>query len=377
MQKTCLGGKIRVFFQQCFPIFRTITEMFEFLEKNQDQIRETINSGQRFAAFLEARRRADAYRGSMAFVQRGSTEYLLKDYYDPANGVRRQTSIGKRSVETEALLADFQTGREAARERLAAASSVLERQAGINRALGLGRVPEIGARILRALDAANLLGRGLKVVGTHALFAYEAEAGVFFPSELMTTEDIDVLMDARANIRLLADDPSVERSLIGLLRKADRSFAKTRQPHQAANRDGYLVDLIKPLRNPPWAEEAGGISADTDDLQASEIEGLLWHENAPVFEAVAIDARGFPLRIVAPDPSAFAVHKLWLSTRPDRRADKRSRDRMQAEMVARMVADHMPHRPFDGERLKSFPKKVVEAAAALFTPSANRSGFSF
>ena len=155
----CQTDKTVVPFQQKSSIPDYFADMFEFVEKNPDQVRETINTGQRFAAFLEARRRSEAYRGSMSFVRRGEVDYLLKDYYDPANGVRRQRSIGRRSAETEALLDDFLRGREEARERLAAAAAVLDRQAGINRSLGLGRVPEIGARIVRALDAANLLGR--------------------------------------------------------------------------------------------------------------------------------------------------------------------------------------------------------------------------
>lgn len=340
-------------------------------------MRETINTSMRFGAFLEARRQTDSYRGSMSFVRRGNGEYLLKDYYDPGNGVRRQTSLGKRSPETETLLRDFAAGRERAQERLSAATELLGRQAGINRSLGLRRVPEIGARIIRAIDAAHLLGRGLRIVGTNALFAYEAEAGVFFPSEIMTTEDIDVLMDARINMRILMDDPDMERSLIGILRKADRSFERTRQRFQAANRDGYLVDLIAPMRDPPWQTQAAAVSTEPGDLEATEIEGLLWQENAPAFEAVAIDSRGFPVRIVAPDPRAFAVHKHWLSTRPDRRADKRARDREQAELVARLVATHMPQRPFEPDALRNFPKSVVDAAAPLFRIADTTSRFSF
>ena len=350
--------------------------MIDFIEKNGDQAREAINTDMRFRAFLAARKRMDGYRGSMSFVQRGAADYLTKDFYDPVNGVRRQTSLGKRSPETERILTDFLSGREDARLRLADATAVLDRQAGINRSLGLGRVPETGAKIIRALDGANLLGRGIKVVGTNALFAYEAEAGVFFPGEVTTTEDIDVLLDARANIRFLADDPALERSLLGLLRKADRSFRKTGRSFQAENRDGYLVDLIRPMRDPPWAGESGMIGHDLSDLEATEIEGLIWHESAPAFESVAIDSRGYPVRIIAPDPRAFAVHKHWLSTRPDRRADKRQRDLAQARLVARMVVEYMPHRPFDPAELRSFPKAVVDAATPLFGAREGRGGFS-
>ncbi len=351
--------------------------MTVFIEKNQDQIREAINTAQRFQVFSEAKRRVDGYRGSMSFADRAGQDYLLKDYYDPANGVRRQVSLGKRSPETERLHLEFHAGREEARERFAAAGAVLDRQAGINRSLGLGRVPETGARIIRALDAANLLGRGLRIVGTHALYAYEADTAVFLPTEAMTTEDIDILLDSRVNMRLLIDDPDMERSLMGVLQKADRSFRRNRKGFQAENREGYLVDLIQPMRDPPWLARPSGLGASTEDLAPTEIEGLLWHENVPAFEAVAIDARGYPVRIVAPDPRAFAVHKHWLAQRADRQGLKRSRDLLQARLAARLVADHMPHLPFDPSALKAFPRAVVDGAAPLFERTEGADPFRF
>ena len=132
------------------------------------------------------------------------------------------------------------------------------------------------------------------------------------------------------------------------------------------NRDGYLVDLIKPIRSPPWQAEAEMIGKDPNDLLATEIEGLAWHESAPSFEAVAIDEKGEPLWIVATDPRVWAAHKLWLSNRKDRAPLKRRRDEAQGRVVARLVVQYMPHLPFASEELRMLPKDVVDAAAPLF-----------
>ena len=285
------------------------------------------------------------------------------------------------------MKADFDAGRRAAEERLAAARDVIERQAGINRALGLGRLPLLAARIVRALDAAGLLGSGLRVVGTHALYAYDAAAGIVFAPDVTTTEDIDLLFDAHASIVLQADEDLAERSLMGLLRRVDRSFERGRQTFRASNRDGFLVDLVGPMRKPPsslftgshagadvcqqehdtrWRVERSGIADSATDLDAVQIEGLLWSENVPGFAAMAIDARGFPLRPVAPDPRASAVHKLRMSRRADRDPLKRPRDAAQARAVADLVARYLPHLPFQSEGLRSFPRDVVDAAAPLF-----------
>ena len=338
--------------------------LFEML--SGDQRREFVNTQQRFDVFLDAHNRSDGYRGSMIFSTVGGSDYLVRSYYDPKSGSRRQKSLGPRDVANERVKAQFDAGRHEATERLSAARQSIERQAGINRVLGLERVPTLSARIVRALDTAHLLGHGLRVVGTHALYAYEAAAGVRFSTDVTATEDIDLLFDARASLIFLAEEDIGERSLLGLLRRVDRSFERGRETFKASNRDGFVVDLIRPMRNPPWREERSSVAEPETDLDAVQIEGLIWNENAPAFRAVTIDQRGFPLRIVAPDPRAFAVHKLWLSQRLDRDPVKKMRDAAQAKAVATLVTRSLPHLPFRPEDLRSFPKAVVEEAASLF-----------
>lgn len=340
--------------------------MIEIQELNGDQSRELINTAQRFAAYSQAREREAGYRGSMSFVQRNGVDYLLRDYYDSKSGVRRQKSLGRRSIKTEATFNAFAQGKVEATERKRSTRETLSRQAAVNRALRLGRVPEIGARIIRAIDEANLLGNSIKIVGTNAIFAYEAAAGVHFSSHIMTTEDVDMLLDARARIRVALDEDVEERTMLGILKQVDKTFTRARQTFRAVNAEGYFVDLIKPERNPPWIVEASSISNSDDDLAASPIAGLAWHESAPPFEAVAIDAKGFPLRMVAPDPRAFAVHKLWLSQQPGRNPLKRRRDHEQASNVAALTSRYLRHLPFNFEALRSFPRALVEEARPLF-----------
>ncbi len=325
-----------------------------------------VNTRQRFDHFLDAKARSDGYRGSMVFATVGGSDYLVRSFYDPKSGLRRQTSLGPRDAGRERLKAEFDEGRRDSAERLVAAREGIERQAGINRVLGLGRVPTIGARILRALDGAGLLGHGLRIVGTHALYAYEAAAGVRFSTDVTTTDDIDLLFDARASLTFLADEDLAERSLMGLLRRVDRSFERRRETFRAANRDGFLVDLIRPMRDPPWRAERSAVGEPDADLDAVQIEGLVWNESAPAFRSVALDQSGLPLRMVAPDPRAFAIHKLWMSRRPDRDPLKTARDAAQARAVAGLVARYLPHLPFRPEEMRSFPRSVVEAAAPLF-----------
>lgn len=339
--------------------------MIEFQELNGDQRREVVNTQQRYAAYREAAERHDSYRGSMVWKEINGRDYLVRSHYSKS-GVRRQTSLGLRSKETDAIKREFERGRSEAQERLKNLKAVIARQAAINRAIGLGRVPLIVARIIRALDHAKTLGSGIRVLGTNAIYAYEAAAGVRIDPGLTATDDIDLLFDARRNLTFVANEEVTYPSLLHLLQKVDGSFNRSTQKFQAVNKDGYLVDLIKPLRNPPWQKTKDQVGANAEDLLAAEIEGLAWHENAPAFEAIAIDEKGEPFRIVATDPRVWAAHKLWLSKRLDREPIKRRNDEAQAKTIGQLVAKYMPNLPYVAGELRMLPKAVFEDAAPLF-----------
>jgi hypothetical protein len=337
----------------------------QFQELNNDQRREMVNSQQRFQALREAKLAWDEQRGSVTWIVSKDREYLTRSFYDKA-GLRKQTSLGVRSPKTEKMKSDFETRRDAAQDRWKNMRDTMDRQAAVNRALGLGRVPLIGARIMRALDAFGLLGSRIRILGTNAIYAYEAASGVRVDPGLATTEDIDLLLDARGGLTFVADDDVSESSLMKILKRVDASFNRSKETFRAVNRDGYLVDLIKPMQNPPWKEAPDKVGSDPEDLSAVQIEGLDWLQNSPPFNAVAIDEKGEPVRIVAPDPRVWAVHKLWLSRRADRQPIKRQRDAAQAEAVAALVATFLTHLPFEPEQLRMLPKELVTDAAPLF-----------
>jgi hypothetical protein len=307
-----------------------------------------------------------AYRGSMNWKKIQGRNYLIRSYYGNS-GVRRQTSLGQRSKETEKTKLEYDRGRAEAKERFKDIKAVIARQSAINRALGLGRVPLAGAKIIRAVDEAGMLGAGIRILGTNAIYAYEAAAGVRLDPGLTSTEDIDLRFDGRQRLSFVASEGVSQPSLLRLLQKTDSGFRRSSRKFQAANRDGYLVDLIKPMRNPPWTKEKERIGKDTDDLLAADIEGLTWQESAPSFEAVAIDERGEPCRIVTTDPRVWAAHKLWLSKRKDREPAKRRNDAAQARAVGRLVATYMHHLPYAANELRMLPKRVFDEAKPLFT----------
>lgn len=356
--------------------FDKSVEPMESQELGNDQRRVRVNTQQRYSAWREARARAASYRGSLVWHEMKGAEYLVRSYYD-TSGNRRQKSEGKCGPETEAIKAAWDRGRVESAERLKAIRDAVTRQAAINRAIGLARVSLIGARIIRAIDDAGLLGSRIRVVGINAIHAYEAAAGVMVDPGITATQDIDLLLDARMHLRISANDGIPERTLMALLKQVDRSLVRTPEIFRAANSDGYLVDLIRPLRHPSWLKGREQIGDAEGEPSSAAIEGLAWLESAPSFETIATDERGGPLRIVAIDPRVFAAHKLWLSQRSDREPTKRRLDAVQAEAAARLVTRYLTNLPNVAEELRMIPRALFEQARPLFDGEASRDAFGF
>ena len=133
-----------------------------------------------------------------------------------------------------------------------------------------------------------------------------------------------------------------ELSLLGLLRKADKSFERLEdQKETVRNATGFEVDVIRrvakdgdphPLR----------MSDDEDDIwavQASTGERIL---NSPRFSQMVVSTTGEMALMNTMHPLDFVDVKRALAKYPNRDPLKRSKDVLQAELVATLVRDYMP-----------------------------------
>lgn len=316
-----------------------------------DQSRQVADLGQVFGVMREGRDRLAHYRGTMRWKTIKGRAYLYRRV-----GIK-DVSLGPRSPETEAIKLAFDQGKATAQSLHDDARRRIEVMAPVNRALGLGRVPVIAARIARRLLEERLLGTSVSIVGTNALFCYEAMAGGHFSNDLAATEDIDLLFDCRMRMQIVSEELSAA-GLIGILKSVDRSFERLSGGFRVVNRDNYLVDLIAPMSKNAVRSPPQSLTDAEGDLVAAEIPGLQWLVSAPKVTAMAIDMRGLPVQLHCVDPRAFAVHKLWLSDRGDRDPPKRMRDRAQAMAVAQVVRRHLPNLRFDDRSLETLPKAL-------------------
>lgn len=327
-----------------------------FPELSLDQRRQLVDVQQRFEVWRAADRAfRESNKGSMAWKHVGGKQYLYRIV-----DRRTQKYIGPRSPEMERLKNDYMASRTANRARVTKLRKGIEGTAAINRAMALGRVPRIAAQVLRALDRDGLLGDGLYVVGTHALYAYEAKSGVIFEPELLATRDLDRLADVRSRLVLAIDDKK-RNGILSTLQKADKSFEVQGDLFRAVNDDGYFIDVIRPMQN----NEALAEEYDLGGLVPVGIDGLKWLVNCPRFEATAIAEDGLPVWLSCIDPRAFALHKLWVSTQENREAIKRRRDAVQAAAVAQVAV--LLGMKFDAKELSALPATLLDGWQKLVT----------
>lgn len=333
--------------------------IYNIITLSGEKARQIIDTEQVYLAWKAASRELAArYAGSMAFKNVGKHQYLYRKTH------KAWKSLGPRNGETEKAFETFHVGRRGLQDTVASLTARLNDLAAINRAMGLGRVPLIAARILRAVDSASLMGSALDIAGTHCLFAYERMAGVHIDSQLIATGDIDLLFDGRTSLRLLARNIPPD-GWMDLLKSVDQSFRLlSRGSYRAVNKDGFFVDLITPQSADP-IKPVGSAPIKEADLTPVEIDGLKWLVNSPKKEVTVLDARGFPLMMSVPDPRSFALHKMWVSEREDRDPLKQGRDRDQAFLVAELIAAHLPHLSFEDPALHALPLELRRQAAIL------------
>lgn len=116
------------------------------------------------------------------------------------------------------------------------------------------RIDPLVVALLNRL-ASTQLSEHFRVVGNHALYAYEAAAGVRLEADALATRDIDLLWDTRKRITFSTQLARVDSSMLGVLKKVDPTFRMRQgQKYTAVNKDGFEVDMGLVMG---WSGECG------------------------------------------------------------------------------------------------------------------------
>ena len=121
------------------------------------------------------------------------------------------------------------------------------------------------------------------VAGVAARSGGKAQSGVRFQDDITATLDLDFLWDSRKTISLVASAEVKSGGLIGILKKADPTFAILRdQPYSAANASGFIVDLIKRRKKSLYDDhEQAQLFPNEDDFWAVKVHNMDWLLSAP------------------------------------------------------------------------------------------------
>lgn len=124
----------------------------EIQDLPEDAIRQHIDARQSFIAFQQAKERALAFRGGMIWKSVKGKDYLVRTTTRAA-----QTGLGPRSEHTEAIYQKFTQGKLQSEDTIRAMKASIERHQRLNRALRVGRTPNIIIDILAALESAGMV----------------------------------------------------------------------------------------------------------------------------------------------------------------------------------------------------------------------------
>lgn len=306
------------------------------IELSESQTRQQLDASAVYTALLEARADAAAVRGSMIWREIEGRRYLIR-----TSSTGAQKSLGPESPETLTIAAKFFDRKELAAERLKQLTEQVVLMQRMNRALRVGRVPNVVVDTLNALEKAGIAEHFL-VVGTHALYAYESAAGVRIPDGAMATRDVDLFFDTRKGVKLFSSLGKLDSSMIALLQKVDKTFrVRHSSKYTAVNAAGFEVDIIRrvardgdphPLR----------MSDDEDDLWAAQVPSGDNILGARPFEAVVVATSGALARMRTIHPLDFARIKERLSKAADRDPLKARKDALQASVAREIVRDYLP-----------------------------------
>ena len=303
-----------------------------YISLSDNSARQVIDSSTIFDEFMRVQAAARPYAGGMYWKRQGDYEYLVKTA--PNN---RQKRLGARSPEAERIYAEFTSRKAELEARLASLREQLLDAQRLNKALRAGRVPNTVVSVLQAIESAGL-GEHFTVVGTHALYAYEAAAGVRIVQGALATQDVDSLWDARRRVQFVSDMARLDSSMLRVLQQADKSFVrKEMQNETAINDKGFEVDFLRrqPVGGDPHPFR---FSEHGDDLMPVQAVRTSVLTSAPHFEHMVISATGRMVLMRTVAPETFVALKRWMAEKAIRREEpKRRSDLRQAAIVQALM----------------------------------------
>lgn len=319
---------------------------------NEEQLAQAENLSVAYQAWIDNEQAWLTHQDRLNWKTINGAEYLYRLRDREGNG----ESLGRRNDKLTQLELEYSAKRNQIRTARKTLKSRLDEVSRICRALRMPGIDTEAARVLIEADRQQLLGNAFIVVGTNALLAYEYHARRRFPRELSATRDFDIAWTGSETLALTeqARKTPLQQPIMSMLKAVDRTYTvNAERPFQARNARAFEVELLAApsVRSSiPQRESLRPV----DNLPEQE-----WLLKGRRVEEVVIARQGMAARIVAPDPRWYALHKSWLSEKPQRNLRKVKKDQQQGKFLLELLREGaMPLHPLNDEFLEQVPKEL-------------------
>ena len=330
---------------------------FFLTEYTASQRKQYINSKQLYEYYIEKKNEyLMNYNLSMYWRKVGDREYLTKKH----SSQNKVTSLGAKSKETIKIYEDFLKHKAMLKEELASLDKKLEKTRKLNKIEFLTRVPSDLVAIYQKINELKLDDK-MVLIGTNALYAYEAHCALFVEEEQLATDDIDVLAKSSKELSVIFREVLPKGKVTSLLKLIDKSFEQDKKvPYRFRNKRGVVLEIISPTNSQKYTHQKNDEFIDIIEL---EMRGMQWLENSRIFKSMVIGENGKCAILSTIHPLEFAVYKHWLSLQSDRDIHKKNRDAQQSKLVTELIEDYMVNIDIEEElrQMKHFNMSVVES----------------
>lgn len=327
---------------------------FLFTEYTTSQRKQYINSKQTYEHYIEKKNEyLMNYNLSMYWRQSGGKAYLTKKN----SSQNKVSSLGVKSDETIKIYEDFLEHKRALKEQLTMLEEKLEKSRKLNKIEFLTRVPSALVEIYQKINELKLDDK-MVLIGTNALYAYEAYCALFVEDEQLATEDIDLLAKESKELSVIFREVLPQGKLTSLIKLIDKSFEQDKKlPYRFINKKGVLLEIISPTNMKKKVKKN-----EFMDILDLEMQGMQWLENSRIFKSMVIGENGKCAILSIIHPLEYAVYKNWLSVQVDRNIHKQNRDHQQSKLVTELIEKYMVNIDIEEElkSMKHFNQSVVE-----------------
>ena len=314
--------------------------MFNFIQYNNEQRKTYINTELTYTTYLQLFHEYNkSYRYKMGWNKKKDTEYLYKECLD----TKGRISLGRRSEGTELIIEKFKERKSELKASLKKYKALLDKQAKLSKFEKIGRVPSVLANLLRAINEYGLDDK-IIVIGTNALYSYEAKCAVFMEDEHLATFDIDIFNKRETKISVALKTKLPQKTLKSILQDTDKSFTKSKEAnYRFYNDDGIVVEIITPIsKNETKQDTFSGVLN-------LEIEGVKWLRSSELYKVMVIGENGVCANMTTIKPLEYAVYKYWLGKHERKDYMKQQRDESQSVLVTTLINEYMPHLEIEEE----------------------------